>query len=202
MQRQNGFTNTILLKVINLPIKIKRGLWDLAFKISRESDNNNHNENKTKIEIKNICENIDLVLITFLAIIALIVGAVFSIISFISGNICHIDGSNSDFSTLFYSFNIVIIFITNAAFALMPSLLSSMFPQKFRTTASSIRHNGGLALGFAAPFISMSTLIHSNQPTLLFMTAVVGAILIIIGGTKLIKRNIPRLTVANDACQE
>jgi len=67
-----------------------------------------------------------------------------------------------------------------------------MFPHKLRTTGASISYNGGLAIGFAAPFISMTTLIRLNHPALLFFTSVVGAILIIIGGMKLIKRNITR----------
>jgi hypothetical protein len=84
-----------------------------------------------------------------------------------------------------------------SGWALIPSLLSSRFPKNLRTTASNLAYNGGLAIGFATPFIMLENFLNQPQHMewLIFVPVILGAIAMIIGATRLFssinKKSIP-----------
>lgn len=87
------------------------------------------------------------------------------------------------------------IMVSVSGWALIPSLLSSRFPESIRATASNLAYNGGLAIGFASPFIVLENFLKQPQHMewLIFVPVILGAIGIIIGATRFISyRNTQR----------
>jgi hypothetical protein len=78
------------------------------------------------------------------------------------------------------------IMVSLSGWALVPSLLSSRFPERFRATASSLAYNGGLCIGFASPFIMLENFLNFKSEWVIFVPVILGAVAMIIGATRFI----------------
>jgi hypothetical protein len=75
----------------------------------------------------------------------------------------------------------------NAVWSLVPSLIACRFPMELRSTATSIIYNGGLAIGFASPFISMGFFLYVKNEYLMAIPMILSAFFMIYGTEKLIE---------------
>ena len=83
----------------------------------------------------------------------------------------------------------VVIFVGNSGFGLIPSMIASGFPVHLRNIGSSLGYNGGLVIGFASPFISMEFFLYTKNDYLLAFPLLLGALSIIIGSKRLLKNS-------------
>jgi hypothetical protein len=109
------------------------------------------------------------------------------------------DGQNMHEKTIIL-LTALLIFIGNAGFGLIPSMISSRFPIHLRNIGSSLAYNGGLVIGFASPFISMEFFLYLKNDYLLSIPILLGAISIIIGGKRILDNNkqLVKKSVFND----
>jgi hypothetical protein len=76
--------------------------------------------------------------------------------------------------------------VADSGWALIPSMLSSRFRKQFRATASNLAYNGGLAIGFATPFIMLENFFIYKNEWAIFVPAILGACAMIIGATRIL----------------
>jgi hypothetical protein len=148
---------------------------------SLRDDSINTNNQSTVIDI----ENMDVRVLIFLGIVLVILSGIvaYSFYWDLPGNGPPIDINRVILVT------ILVIFIGNAGFGLMPSMLASRFPIHLRNIGSSIAYNGGLVIGFASPFISMEFFLYVKNDYLLSIPILLGALSIIIGANRLLNTN-------------
>ena len=146
---------------------------------SDDSDNNSKKIRKSSDEKLTLYGNVDIMVIIFLGYLLIILGLIGCLL--FSINVGPI------WTWLAVIFFMILIYCSNSGFALIPSLLSSRFPIKLRSTGSGLAYNGGLVLGFASPFVSMSIFLnYPNYNSIFFVTIILGAIAMIVGGRRIL----------------
>jgi MFS family permease len=98
-------------------------------------------------------------------------------------------GNNSGFYTTTHTVILpsIVILVANAAWAFIPSMLSSRFPIHLRSTGASLAYNGGLVIGFACPFIIIDFYLQFKSEYVIFVAMILGAVSIVVGGLRLMR---------------
>jgi MFS family permease len=140
--------------------------------IGVDHKNNNYNNN----------DMIDVMLITKIGFILVPIGFFVGILFYKIQP--ESDAVSAALSLIFTS---LVILVANAAWALIPSMLSSRFPIHLRSTGASLAYNGGLVISFASPFIIIEYYLEFKSEYVIFVAMILGAVSMIVGGLKLIK---------------
>lgn len=94
------------------------------------------------------------------------------------------DNNSGFYSVIFPS---IVILVANAAWAFIPSMLSSRFPIPLRSAGASLAYNGGLVIGFASPFIIIEFYLNLKSEYVIFVAMILGALSMVIGGLRLMR---------------
>jgi hypothetical protein len=130
-----------------------------------------------------IYKNVDLMLIVFIGFLLII----FGILGGVSFYVLFILKPDLVWVHIILIYLLVgFIMVAVSGWALIPSSLTSRFPVYFRATASNLAYNGGLAIGFASPFIMLENFLTYKSEWLIFFPVILGASAMILGATRFI----------------
>jgi MFS family permease len=182
------FKNNIFNKIYNAVFRIYHIVKVIPTEnkksnISNYTFKSEENINQDKQSSLDEIENVDVKLLIFLGMVLILLG----IIVFCVYWLLPPDGKAHGHDLIILIIMLV-IFFGNAGFGLIPSMLASRFPIHLRNIGSSLAYNGGLVIGFASPFISMEFYLFVKSDYLLSVPIVLGAISIIIGSIRLLKK--------------
>ena len=164
---KKGFFNSVHEKFMRFTIKFNH-----KFNPSRNESNSNPIED---IDFK---KNPDFYLINLVGIVIMLT-AIITLGGFTISYSIGIGWENNPYILLIGS--LFVVFITNSVWALIQSLLSSIFPKNQRNFWVSALYNGGLAIGFVAPFLSMQIMLSTELHFLLLLPLLLGGIAMISG---------------------
>jgi MFS family permease len=172
----SSFTYKFLFS-LRIILILKHVFHFISLKLLGIDDKFNKNNNKDDY----LKDDLDVRLITNLGFVIILLG-VFGFIYFV---IVQPDSNTGLYAVIFTS---IVILFANAAWAVIPSMLSSRFPIHLRSAGASLAYNGGLVIGFASPFIIMEFyLMIPKSECIIFVAMILGAVSMIVGGLRLMR---------------